>query len=102
MKAFLIDPVAKRIVEVLTDGSLDSIYELTHCDMVQPVYINRERDFVLVDENACYKPEGSLMPFFILGQPMLGRGLVLGQYGEEWGDPRLSLDILRSIVAFPP
>lgn len=99
MKAFLIDPLAKRITEVLSDGSLDSIYELTQCSMVEPIYINQARDVLLVDEEACWKDD--LKPFIILNRSILGRGLVFGSYGDEFGEPVIHLDVLRSIVAFP-
>jgi hypothetical protein len=103
MKAYLIDPVAKTVTEVDTTGELDSVYALTQCDMVEQVMINTQRDIVLIDEEACYKNPEALGMFRYADYPaMLGRGLVLGTYGAEWGVPKVTLEALRELVSFEP
>lgn len=112
MKAYLIDPVAKTVTEVETNGELrgpsemPGIYEHTRCNCVDRAYFNREGDKVWVDDDGWHN--GALHKYgaFVVthgdqSMPFVGYGLVLGSRGSHEASPRISLADVQKMVSFP-
>lgn len=80
MKAYLIDPFKRSIMEVGTDAELQSIYDLLQVDMIEAVRpMNAQADIIYIDEEGKLK-EGQAM-FFCRLFPhdiLMGRGLWIG------------------------
>lgn len=78
MKAFLINPIQEKIIEVDTDGSLEDIYKLLEVNLIDSVRYDSD-NIIYVDDEGLLKPikEG----FFVIGNsslPLAGKGLVIG------------------------
>ena len=86
MRAIKIDPVEKTVSEIeLTvdpNKSLDELYRLIGCDLVQLVQL--DRGIVLVcDEEARLKPIRGAFTFYRSGMVIAGTGIVLGGSGNR-------------------
>ena len=86
MRAIKIDPVEKTVseIELATDPnrSLDELYRLIGCDLVQLVQL--DRGIVLVcDEEARLKPIRGAFTFYGSGLVIAGTGIVLGGNGNR-------------------
>ncbi len=86
MRAIKIDPVEKTVseIELAVDPnkSLDELYRLIGCDLVQLVQL--DRGIVLVcDEEARLKPIRGAFTFFGTGMVIAGTGIVLGGSGNR-------------------
>lgn len=101
MKVYVIDPFKREVTEQEHDGSLESLYKLTHCDCVDLVRINEFEDGIFLDD------EGLLMDlehqaFFAYthyGDPLAGYGVVAGCDEEgETVSPHISLDEVKANV----
>lgn len=103
---FLIDPVAMQITKIKLPGqsrdNLSTMYKAIGCDLVEPVYMNRERDAVFVDEEGLLK--NPTMFFYIkdFHQPLAGRGVVVGcdSEGETISPRKVTLEWLQANTAF--
>ena len=87
MRAIKIDPVEKTISEidlaVDPNCSLDELYRLIRCDLVQLVQL--DRGIVLVcDEEARLKPIRGAFTLFGSGMVIAGTGIVLGGNGNRF------------------
>lgn len=106
VKGFLIDPIAMQITAIELPGqsrdNLQTMYKAIGCDLVEPVYMNRERDAVFVDEEGLLK--NPTMFFYIEGfdNPLAGRGVVVGcdSEGETISPRAVTLDWLQANTAF--
>lgn len=80
MKAYLIDPFKRSILEVGTDGELQSIYDLLGVDMIELVRpLNSEGDVIYIDEEGKLKDAQAM--FFCRLWPrdvLMGKGLWIG------------------------
>ena len=106
MKAWLIDPFAKSVTEVETDGSLASLYALMDCANIEAVrprdpygYVRSDTDMLLLDEDGKYRHGQKyfgchLWPFDALA----GKALWIGSDGEKFGDPGTSLDEVENSI----
>ena len=86
MRAIKIDPVAKTVseIELAVDPnkSLDELYRLIGCDLVQLVQL--DRGIVLVcDEEARLKPIRGAFTFYGTGMFIAGTAIVLGGSGNR-------------------
>lgn len=102
MKAILIDPYDRSIIGILTDGSLEEIYEIIGCRYVEAAYPFGAREPLFVgDESALRDPP---LPQFLVpgwGYPLFGRGVIVGVDAE--GDPastKLTTEQVRKVVVF--
>lgn len=101
MKVFVIDPFRKEVTEQEHDGSLESMYKLTHCNCVDLVRINELDDGIFLDDEGLL---GDLrqQAFFLYNNydsPLAGYGLVTGCDDEgETVSPRISLDEVEANV----
>jgi len=104
MKAFLIDPVARTITEVDYDGDYKSIYRLIECQTFTVALINdHTTDDVFVDDDGLLV-SGEVHAFQFIGahQPYAGKGLVVGEPGDE-GETMpatTTLEYLQNITHF--
>jgi hypothetical protein len=110
MKAFLIDPIARTITEVVhdregRDGGLRDIYRLLGCDLVDVVRMNDGDGIYVDDEGLLKQPD----PNSFWAMPELygevaawtGKGLVLGSDAQgDSTEPKITLDELKRIVVF--
>lgn len=99
MRGLIIDPKAKTISPVDTDGSLDDMYRLMNCDDINSVRVTRD-DMLWVDGEGFLKPD---LPVFRLagyGHPLAGKGLVLGidAAGESCSVSPVAEGLLRAKV----
>lgn len=102
MRAYLIDPVARRISEVDYDGDYHSIYRLCDYDVFTVATFDpNTQDGVFVDDEGLFKSPQNF--FYIVGypQPLAGKELVLGCDDEgESIEPAITLDDLRKRVVY--
>lgn len=101
MKAYLIDPQEREIRQVDYDGDYKSIYRLLDIDTFTAVELNDKRDVVYVDDEGLLKDPVYFFTVEGYGQPLAGKGLVLGTDGEgETVEPTLSLETLTQMVGW--
>lgn len=81
LRALLIDPVAKSIAAIDTEGTLDDLYRHLACTQVEAVTL-AAGELLYFDEEALFADEPG--PFFALKgyDPIAGRGLIIGIDGE--------------------
>lgn len=101
MRAYLIDPQAKRVTETEYNGDFKHIYDLTGCDTFDVVGFGDVGDGVYVDDEGLLK--GPEFFFQITGcpSPLAGKGLVLGSDDDGNSiEPKITIDELRALVTF--
>lgn len=101
MRAFLIDPEAKTVNEVLFDGDYHQIYTLIGAECFDVCRLP-DNDGIFVDDEGLVngKPQSFFMHIDAM-QPLAGKGLVLGC--DEQGntvEPKTTLDHLRRSVVW--
>lgn len=98
MKAILIDAYIRTVSEVEYEGSLNSIYALLKCEIIEAVRIS-ESDSIYVDEEGMIN--GTEVGFLFAGRPLFGSGLVIG-VDEEGNDtpPVITIDEVKRLVHF--
>ena len=100
MRAIKIDPVEKTVseIELAVDPnkSLDELYRLIGCDLVQLVQLSR--GIVLVcDEEARLKPIRGAFAFIGTGMVIAGTGIILGGTGNRFAplrEQKLAFDLM--------
>lgn len=101
MDAYLIDPFKREVTTVQYNGDYHHIYALIDCECFDIARINAKGDGIFVDDEGLFKEEQA---FFIVkgyGNPLAGKGLVLGSDDEGNSvSPHITLDELRSRVMF--
>jgi hypothetical protein len=98
MRGFLIDPETQDVSIVETPGSLEDMYLLLGCELVDAVYLP-EDDVLWVDDEGLLHEE--VWAFTIYGKPLAGRSLVLGDDGAGGNtDAHTTLDVLCDNVRF--
>lgn len=82
MKTLLIDPHTKTVTEHEYDGSLEAMYKLLGCGLVESVSCNDNGNPLFTDGNCLFVDEEGLLgnlseqAFFIIdGKPIAGRAL---------------------------
>lgn len=108
MKAYLVDPIAREIVEVETPEDSASLYALLGCRTFQILAARglAGRDGLYVDEDARLKApffQKRMGTFHFKGffAPILGRALVVGHTADgECCDPKTPIARVRKMVAF--
>ena len=98
-KYLLIDPFRREVKEVPHDGSLDSLYELLHCDLVTVAHCG-EFD-LFVDDEGMFKADQRF--FMVDGFPQPLAGYALAVAVDEDGDtiaPDLLPEELEARVLF--
>jgi len=105
MRAMLIDPKAvPHIVEVDWDGTLQEIYRLLDVEIIDAVRIGDNAGAIYVDDEGLLKCREELerRGFFFgpQGQPLAGRGLLVGPVDEDGNDTecKLSLNMVREYL----
>jgi hypothetical protein len=103
MKAFLIDPERQVILPITIADTLEAMYELIGCDLVEPVRLNQQGDTVWVDEEGLLKPDPR--HFFRIvsadgvGTELAGKGIVTGSTPDGNNrDAQLSFQRLAAMV----
>ena len=107
MKAILIDPVREQVTEVEYNGDYRHIYELLtddenelDCCTFDVIRID-DREAIFVDDEGLLKMPRYFFKYEGYGQPLAGRGLVLGNDDEgETIATKLTADAVRARVAF--
>lgn len=99
MKAILIDAANKQIKEVEHDGTLESIYKLTKCSIVDRFYVNKE--CVYIDDEGLF--DSPTTGFYYNDYLYRGNGLMVGTNLEDGSDSDtgLSLEDAKKIFSFP-
>lgn len=107
MKAILIDPFNRTVEDVETDASLEDIYRLCGCDLLDTVYVDRSHTMFIDDEgllkNYFDENDNQQYPYFKIGssQTYAGKGLILGTTSDgDNTDTRLSASLIRPIVTW--
>ena len=99
-KAYLIDPDKQEITKVQYSGEFKDIYKHIKADLFDAVVFNSADDVCFVDDEGLFNSENSFFQIMD-GQPLAGRGLVLGTSEEgEPQSPFISLEGLKGIVNF--
>jgi hypothetical protein len=103
MKAILIDPFEKSIIGILTDGSLQEIYEFIGCDCIDTACpFDTRNEVVFVGDNSALQ-DPPLPRFYVPGYdwPLYGRAMVFGrQAGGECVSTELTVEQVRKVVVF--
>jgi hypothetical protein len=79
MQAYLIDPQSRTIKTVEHPGGIDNIYKLIEAGTFDCARFNEQGDGIFVDDEGLL--HGPIYQFFGIkgyGQPLAGKGLVLG------------------------
>ena len=101
MKAILIDAVKREVREVEYNGTLENIYDLVGCDIVEAPRVEDNGDAVYVDEEGLLKPQQNFFVYDGYPQPLAGNGLLLGVNGRgESISPKTSIETVRRKVKF--
>lgn len=106
MKAYLIDPVTKRVSEVDYNGNLDDIYAKTRCECITSVHIDRNNT-VYVNDNGLIDGTPQRFGMFVLtgnahSVPLAGYGLVVGTTRDGEDAPvTVPLAEVQAMVTFP-
>lgn len=84
MRAILIDAVERDVREVDYDGSLDSVYQMLRCELIDAVRVS-ENDSMLVDDEGLLTSDDGDSPFILLrnGSVIAGSALVVGSPDEN-------------------
>jgi hypothetical protein len=105
MKTLLIDPHTRTITEHEYDGSLEAMYKLLNCGLVQPVYRNDRGESMFPGQDCLFVDEEGLLcdlstqAFFIInGKPIAGRAITVGCDDEgETIEARITADDLEAL-----
>jgi hypothetical protein len=103
MKAILINPFAKTVIEIEHDGSdYRNIYSAIDCACFTVIRISRTEVIFVDDEGLIVDKPQAFFSFKGYPQPIAGRGLILGEDGEgECAATKLTLDEVKARVSFP-
>lgn len=89
MKTLLINPFARTITETEFNGSLDAMYDLLHCSIVEGVYCNDLGEALFDDGNILFVDEEGLLgnlseqAFFIIDdKPIAGYAMTTNSDAE--------------------
>jgi len=93
MRAYLIAPVDRAIIEVDYDGVYTNIYGFIKADTFDIATFNEQLDAVFVDDMGLFKEDQSYFTIKGYAQPLAGRGLVLG-VGPEGESTPPTVDML--------
>lgn len=103
MKGILIDAYNEKVVKVEFDGTLEDMYRLIKCDMVERVTNEETDDDIWLDEEGLLKDIENQKFFTIAGwdAPIAGNGLILGStvHGDS-SDAKMTLEWAKKNVAF--
>jgi hypothetical protein len=114
MRAIIIDPFNRSVLETDIDGSAASITELLGCDMLQIAHRFETGDTLYVDEEGLIKAQDALQGSdegerafaFDVGahQPFVGKGVILGPENSKGShtDAVMPTSRLSSIVFLAP
>lgn len=94
MQAILIDPYKQTIEVVDYSGDWRDIKALLGCELFTTVYID-DVDSIYVDDEGLYVEDQKFFKLQGYGQPLAGRGLVLGT--DEEGDSTDCVSTLEQI-----
>ena len=103
MKTILINPFTKTITEQQYDGSLEGMYALLNCQMVEGVYCNDEghdlfpetKDCLFVDEEGLFAVNQQY--FIIDGKPLAGSAMTIGM--DDQGETIESTATVEDLVS---
>jgi hypothetical protein len=101
MNAYLIDPFTRTITEVNHNGDYREIYKLIGADCFDVVYLNRANDCCYIDDEGLYVEDQKFFLYHGFGQPLAGKGLVLGTNDE--GDsvsPKITIEEVKKNVVW--
>lgn len=103
MKAFLIDPAARRIETVDFDGSLEGLRKLIGFDTIDSDEIDANGDRLFFDEECFLRatPGAGRFQLDTLA-PVAGKGVVVGSRagGAELADPVIGAEALAARIRF--
>jgi hypothetical protein len=99
--AFLIDPFARTITEVVYNDDFTQILKLIDADSFDGVRVNDERDTLYVDDEGLFKSNQKFFKLSVYPQPLAGKALLLGtDHRGEAVAPKCTLDWVKSNVLF--
>jgi hypothetical protein len=102
MRAYLIDPFAKKVTTVETDGTLETIYSLVDCHYVEAVRPEDARgDLLLIDEEGKLREgQAHFICHLWPHDSLAGKALWIGSDGEEFAEPRLTMEQVTDNVSW--
>ena len=87
MRAVKIDPVSRTVTEINLkknpNSTLQELYEITGCDLVELVQIDRDMVMVVDEEGKCKDVQGAFT-FIGWGMSIAGTAIILGGSGERF------------------
>lgn len=87
MRAVKIDPVSRTVTEINLkknpNRTLQELYEIIGCDLVELVQIDRDMVMVLDEEGKCKDVQGAFT-FIGWGTAIAGTAIILGGSGERF------------------
>ena len=87
MRAVKIDPVSRMVMEVdlkkNPNRTLDELYEIIGCDLVELVQIDRDMVMVVDEEGKCKDVRGAFT-FIGWGTVIAGTAIILGGSGDRF------------------
>ena len=87
MRAVKIDPVSRTVTEINLkknpNNTLQELYEIIECDLVELVQIDRDMVMVVDEEGKCKDVRGAFT-FIGWGTVIAGTAIILGGSGERF------------------
>ena len=87
MRAVKIDPVSRTVTEIdlkkNPNNTLQELYEIIGCDLVELVQIDRDMVMVVDEEGKCKDVQGAFT-FIGWGTVIAGTAIILGGSGERF------------------
>ena len=87
MRAVKIDPVSRTVTEINLkknpNNTLDELYEIIGCDLVELVQIDRDMVMVVDEEGKCKSVHGAFT-FIGSGMVIAGTTIILGGSGDRF------------------
>ena len=87
MRAVKIDPISRTVTEIKLkknpNSTLQELYEIIGCDLVELVQIDRDMVMVVDEEGKCKNVQGAFT-FIGWGTIIAGTAIILGRSGERF------------------
>jgi len=100
VKAFLIDPFAQTVNEVEFDGTLQEMYRLLDCSIVERAAVNMFQDELWVDEEGKLKEKQAYFVYAGYPAPFCNKALLLGESVTHWTEPKASFREVKQRIIF--
>jgi hypothetical protein len=94
-RIILINPDARTVLTVESNGSIEHLQQLVHTDFLEPLRVSGTDMLLFADE-----PDDDATPFRIGPQMIRGRAVIVGDGDTTFCAPLINIDVVRAQVEF--